>query len=382
MRRMNARSRRRQLGAMENRGSRADTGVTPITVEEENGSPSRLEEANLVGKENSATVIQAMLKDLKDAMQEESKYMRQKLADQGCEMAKLVEKNDVLGQAVETLMAKGVHGTTVLATSNATLYRSAPPKVNRAFVSDHSFKYALKVGNAGISTIRKSGRKRDLNSKSIHAEISDEENIHNNSKQLNRNIDFDDTDDNSEELSDVKQETLGSPFTYWTHNQCHSCFEMPWARKRCIAWPQDMWSNQKKVIDLVVGMLSNEKDSLTWFLPTMFSQMAFHPLEYDTLTIDYMRDRNNFGVWVAEWMKHSYMWDGFVEEITEETRMKLALELIMGKHNPVAEDKINLAISTWDKSVHDADAKMKRKKNKKKKKVVHKETKFTSAYVD
>ncbi|MED6122567.1 hypothetical protein PIB30_040949 [Stylosanthes scabra] len=45
------------------------------------------------------------------------------------------------------------------------------------------------------------------------------------------------------------------------------------------------------VIDLVVGMLSDENDSLTWFLSTIFSQIAFHPLEYDDRAIYYMRDR-------------------------------------------------------------------------------------------
>ncbi|MED6209882.1 hypothetical protein PIB30_058945 [Stylosanthes scabra] len=53
-------------------------------------------------------------------------------------------------------------------------------------------------------------------------------------------------------------------------------------------------------------------------------------------------------------------------EVNDKTRMKIALDLVMGKHNPIADEKIKMAIYTWDKSVHRAVAKLKRKKKKKK----------------
>ncbi|MED6219963.1 hypothetical protein PIB30_040589 [Stylosanthes scabra] len=53
-------------------------------------------------------------------------------------------------------------------------------------------------------------------------------------------------------------------------------------------------------------------------------------------------------------------------KVNDQIRMKLALELVMEKHNPiVVEEKINIVICTWNNLVHHAVAKMKRKKKKK-----------------
>ncbi|MED6209893.1 hypothetical protein PIB30_059105 [Stylosanthes scabra] len=76
--------------------------------------------------------------------------------------------------------------------------------------------------------------------------------------------------------------------------------------------------------------------------------------------------QNDGGVWVAQWIKHSYMWDNYVMEVTDWTRMQIALELVMGKNNPKANEVCSLAIRTWDKKVRQARAKLNPRNNKRK----------------
>ncbi|MED6140982.1 hypothetical protein PIB30_098916 [Stylosanthes scabra] len=75
-------------------------------------------------------------------------------------------------------------------------------------------------------------------------------------------------------------------------------------------------------------------------------------------------DTNNGGIWVAERMRHSYMWEGYLDKVDEKTGMSLALELIMGKNNRKANRMPKMAKSTWDKIVCRAASTEKRKRRK------------------
>ncbi|MED6210056.1 hypothetical protein PIB30_060505 [Stylosanthes scabra] len=209
-------------------------------------------------------------------------------------------------------------------------------------------------------------------------------------KPLKRQLDFNFENEEHEEWSDVAQDGLGSPFTYGTHKGYHVGVEMPWCFNLVWRPPGDMhfigaelvvaayiFSEDLKntpeilvdddhckgnrnalcslvpgeevmgdVIDLVAGKLSHEKDSLRWFLPTIFARMAIDPDGYDaaTATVDYMRTR--------------YM--GYVKDVSK-TRMRLALDLLMGKHNPKATEIKEVAIATWDKKVGLAAGKLRGK---------------------
>ncbi|MED6163735.1 hypothetical protein PIB30_082875, partial [Stylosanthes scabra] len=72
-----------------------------------------------------------------------------------------MENNEGLGQAIEIMMARKVHGTTILATWGGPLHRSACAKVKRAVASGHRARSASNGGDSEISTNRTSGRKRD-----------------------------------------------------------------------------------------------------------------------------------------------------------------------------------------------------------------------------
>ncbi|MED6113663.1 hypothetical protein PIB30_072936 [Stylosanthes scabra] len=75
-------------------------------------------------------------------------------------------------------------------------------------------------------------------------------------------------------------------------------------------------------------------------------------------------DSNDGGVWVAKRMQLSYMWDGYLDKVDEKTRMSLALELVMGKHNRKAEQVGEMATSIWDKIIYWAVSTEKRKRKK------------------
>ncbi|MED6169695.1 hypothetical protein PIB30_023719 [Stylosanthes scabra] len=47
---------------------------------------------------------------------------------------------------------------------------------------------------------------------------------------------------------------------------------------------------------------------------------------------------NDSGVWVARLMQLSYMWDDYLDEVNDRTRMTLALDLVMEKENPKADE--------------------------------------------
>ncbi|MED6200251.1 hypothetical protein PIB30_083282 [Stylosanthes scabra] len=75
---------------------------------------------------------------------------------------------------------------------------------------------------------------------------------------------------------------------------------------------------------------------------------------------------NDGGVWVAQWLEHSNMWDNYVTEVTDRTRMQIAIELVMGKHNPKADKVCSLAIRTWDMKVRQAKAQLNPRNTKRK----------------
>ncbi|MED6137557.1 hypothetical protein PIB30_066062 [Stylosanthes scabra] len=67
----------------------------------------------------------------------------------------------------------------------------------------------------------------------------------------------------------------------------------------------------------------------------------------------------------------SHLWEGYFTEVDGQTRMRLALDLMMGTHNPKESEITGMAISTWDKIVGRATTKLKRKKKKQAEKELH-----------
>ncbi|RYQ81813.1 uncharacterized protein LOC107624248 isoform X1 [Arachis ipaensis] len=60
-------------------------------------------------------------------------------------------------------------------------------------------------------------------------------------------------------------------------------------------------------------------------------------------------DSNDCGVWVAEWMIQYDLWASYdLQVINEHTRMTIAVDLVMGEHNPISEEVQQKAVQFWD----------------------------------
>ncbi|QHO34902.1 Sentrin-specific protease [Arachis hypogaea] len=58
---------------------------------------------------------------------------------------------------------------------------------------------------------------------------------------------------------------------------------------------------------------------------------------------------NDCGVWVCQWMMLNWVWGNVeLEDVNDHTRMRLALDLVMGPYNPIAHDVGRRAVCHWD----------------------------------
>ncbi|QHO01204.1 Ubiquitin-like-specific protease [Arachis hypogaea] len=71
-------------------------------------------------------------------------------------------------------------------------------------------------------------------------------------------------------------------------------------------------------------------------------------------------------VWVCQWMILNWVWENVnLEEVNDQTRMRLALDLVMGAYNPITRDVGRREIRFWDREMQRSSrsAKKGRKKN-------------------
>ncbi|XLT85847.1 hypothetical protein HN873_007600, partial [Arachis hypogaea] len=78
-----------------------------------------------------------------------------------------------------------------------------------------------------------------------------------------------------------------------------------------------------------------------------------HPSTFniDELEVGHqMEGSNDCGVWVVQWMMQSWVFRDFMhEDVTNQTRMWLALDLFMGRHNPIAHEVARRAMADWER---------------------------------
>ncbi|TKY68410.1 Ulp1 protease family, carboxy-terminal domain protein [Spatholobus suberectus] len=58
-------------------------------------------------------------------------------------------------------------------------------------------------------------------------------------------------------------------------------------------------------------------------------------------------DLNDCGIWVAKWMMERGWSEDYKIKVDNETRMKLALELVLSSHNTQKNEVIKLAAGNW-----------------------------------
>ncbi|KAL4293272.1 hypothetical protein S83_062330 [Arachis hypogaea] len=58
------------------------------------------------------------------------------------------------------------------------------------------------------------------------------------------------------------------------------------------------------------------------------------------------------GVWVAEWMIQYDLWASYdLQEVNDSTRMTIAVDLVMGDHNPISKEVQEKAVKFWDRNM-------------------------------
>ncbi|MED6121956.1 hypothetical protein PIB30_035096 [Stylosanthes scabra] len=60
---------------------------------------------------------------------------------------------------------------------------------------------------------------------------------------------------------------------------------------------------------------------------------------------------NDCGVYVAQWMIQSHLWEAYNLVVTDETRMRLAIDLVTNIHNVNRHQVADRAVEDWDKIV-------------------------------
>ncbi|QHN85167.1 Ulp1 protease family, carboxy-terminal domain protein [Arachis hypogaea] len=72
---------------------------------------------------------------------------------------------------------------------------------------------------------------------------------------------------------------------------------------------------------------------------------------FEPLISQQAEDSMDCGVWVSQWMILTHLWASYeLEEVNDSTRMALAIDLVMGSHNPIAEEVAEKVRGYWDRS--------------------------------
>ncbi|XLU99168.1 hypothetical protein S245_013508 [Arachis hypogaea] len=116
---------------------------------------------------------------------------------------------------------------------------------------------------------------------------------------------------------------------------------------------------------------------VAFFLENMLEEKRFwkkedhykpHPSTFDVtepLVGQQADQSNDYGVWVCQWMMLNWIWENVeLEDVNDHTRMRLALELVMGPYNPIARDVGRRAVRYWDNQMQMSTKKEKKGRKK------------------
>ncbi|XLU30122.1 hypothetical protein S245_066188 [Arachis hypogaea] len=58
------------------------------------------------------------------------------------------------------------------------------------------------------------------------------------------------------------------------------------------------------------------------------------------------------GIWVAQWMMQGHIWGDYnLQVVNNATRMRLAVDLVMGRHNAKRNEVTRIAEEDWDRKM-------------------------------
>ncbi|XLT93582.1 hypothetical protein HN873_015244 [Arachis hypogaea] len=110
----------------------------------------------------------------------------------------------------------------------------------------------------------------------------------------------------------------------------------------------DMWEEKLVYLDSLKRSLEREGR-----INQILDVESYRPLMMDC------------GVWVSQWMILTHLWASYeLEKVNDSTRMLLAIDLVMGSLNPIAEEVTEKTRRYWDRSKSASYKKGKRQRKK------------------
>ncbi|QHO35421.1 uncharacterized protein [Arachis hypogaea] len=90
-----------------------------------------------------------------------------------------------------------------------------------------------------------------------------------------------------------------------------------------------------------------------WLSSSTAGRPRFSSYEYEQPVVPQQHRRSmDCGVWVLQWMIRGALWAiHSVTAVNDQTRMRIAIDLVLRSHNPIAIDVVEKAMSYWKKKV-------------------------------
>ncbi|RYR10572.1 hypothetical protein Ahy_B05g079003 [Arachis hypogaea] len=196
---------------------------------------------------------------------------------------------------------------------------------------------------------------------------------------LKRKLYFDPVDD-SNSVSDVRQQSPGTPFTYYTHlssfmngAEMPECFDLLFrpspgvqfiGMELAVAAYIFSATLPKKEMLVLDDHCNETRESLQTLIPGRIvvdddveQGQTFYPRCSSYILVEpeigqQAPNSVDCGIWVAQWMIQSHVWRDYnLQVVNDATRMRLAVDLVMGRHNVIRNDISQMAVDSWDKMV-------------------------------
>ncbi|MED6114910.1 hypothetical protein PIB30_085123 [Stylosanthes scabra] len=108
-------------------------------------------------------------------------------------------------------------------------------------------------------------------------------------------------------------------------------------------------------VDKVTRALQLESITLDsdWLSVPNAKRPRFGSFDFEVASVPrQVRGSNDCRVWVAQWMVREVLWANFgLKVVNKETRMRIAVDLVMKEHNPLASTVVSNALAYWQEKI-------------------------------
>ncbi|XLR44751.1 hypothetical protein S83_029411 [Arachis hypogaea] len=126
-------------------------------------------------------------------------------------------------------------------------------------------------------------------------------------------------------------------------------------RKKLIYYDSLKLTTETEHRKLAMTQVALHLESLTvgsnWLSSSTAGRPRFSSYEYEQPVVPQQHRRSmDCGVWVLQWMIRGALWAiHSVTAVNDQTRMRIAIDLVLRSHNPIAIDVVEKAMSYWKK---------------------------------